>query len=120
MATLYPIPSQNDSGTPFHQDAAAITDGTDQQLLTFTVGAGVMRRLLQARVTSDWDGRFTLKLNGSVIGSGRTGPADRNAPFFWTPAKQLLPGDVFELLFKPAQGVPIGVRVEAQVMGSDS
>jgi len=120
MATLYPIPENTEAGTPFFIDApdVAVT-GVEQSLLSFTVPVSTTRRLHQARVTCAWDGTFTAKLNGSVIGQGRTGPSDRNAPFFWTPSRPISAGDEFELVFKGAQGVPIGMKVGASLMAAD-
>lgn len=120
MATLYPIPSgEAMSGTPYFAHDEATVDGTEQVVLDITVPNDITRQLQQARLTCQWDGSFKVVLNGGVIASGRTGPADRNVPVFWTPARTLSPGDQLQLLFKGAQGVPIGVKVEAQVMASD-
>ena len=120
MATLYPIPSgEQMSGTPFYAEADEAVDGSEQELISFIVPIDTTRKLSQALVSCGWDGSFKVTRNGSVIGSGRTGPADRTVPIFWTPVRQIAPGDEIQLLFKGAQGVPIGMRVEAYIMASD-
>lgn len=120
MATLYPTAQSDDVGTPFFDEGSAETDGTEQTLIEFTVPPDTTRKLEQAEVSCAWDGTFYCKVNGETVRTGRTGPADRNVPKFWTPPLPMTDGDEFELTFKAALGVPIGMPVEASVMAADT
>jgi len=73
------------AGTSLYFDAPTITTtpGTIQTLISFVVPAATTRYLRTFKGSCNWDGRFTVELNGSIIASGRTGPGDYNIEFPW-------------------------------------
>lgn len=122
MALLLPrTTSSGLGGTPFFVENNIAVTGGDQPVISFTVPGIISKRSLRTGwVSCDWDGLFSLTVNGDRIASGRTGPADRTVPLYWDPPRPLLPGDEVELSFKGANGIPIGVGMEAYLMASDT
>lgn len=108
------------SGTAFFDEAATVTNpGVTQVLLSNTVPVSTTRTLSQFIVVCRVPGKFEIKLNGSVIGSGRTGPAHMQVIFPFNPGRNASAGDSITLEFTQITGGPI-VDVEAYVMATDN
>lgn len=113
-----PIPVIGPVGTHFASENAT-TPGVEQSLLSMTVGAGIERDLYGAKVVTRVHGKFRVLLNGTLIGSGRTGPSIGDlSTFSWNPRLVLSASDEVEILFQSIAGTPIS-DVEAYFQASD-
>lgn len=109
-------------GSPFHIDAKTVTTpGIEQTLLTFTAPSGptaLIRRLTSVIVTCRSSGGYRLLVNGSEVGSGRTGVAVPNASFQWYPSRPLPAGATIELKYICTGSQP-SRTIEAYLMAVD-
>jgi hypothetical protein len=117
-----PIPVQvvdGEPGTPTHFTSGELnTTGLLQTLISQTVPASTEYDLYLATVICRAHGKFTVKLNGSLIGSGRTGPSLGSlSSFKWSPRYVAVAGDQIQIQFKADRGSPIN-EVEAYLQVS--
>ncbi len=111
--------SFSEAGDPVHLASQALTTpNVTQDLITDTVPVGKTRKLNQAFVACRQSGSYTITLDGVIIGSGRTGPANPNSIFTWNPRVSALAGQELKISFLQISGTPV-VDVEAYLMGSD-
>lgn len=117
-----PIPVNivdGEPGVPKHFSFATSTDGTLQTLLSVTVPALKAYDLYSAKVVCRSHGKFIILNNGSLIGSGRTGPSlGELSVFNWTPRFLAVASDVIEVKFQSSSATPIN-EVEAYLQASE-
>lgn len=118
-----PIPVNivdGEPGTPKHFTSGELsTDGTLQTLISETVPASKIYDLYSVRVICRTHGKFIILQNGSLIGSGRTGPSlGELSVFQWTPRFPAVAADVIEVKFQTLSGAPIN-EVEAYLQVSE-
>jgi hypothetical protein len=92
--------------------------GQTQVLFDHLVSTGTTIDLYQLFVICRFHGKFVVKLDDEVIGSGRTGPA--GYPYFsWYPVKRVLGGKRIKLEFTSRTGFPDDiVDLEAYLQAS--
>lgn len=117
-----PVPVQvvdGEPGTPFLVPSeAATTPGLQQTLVSYTVPALTVLDLYKVSVVSRVHGKFRVNLDGSLIGSGRTGPSiSELSKFDWSPRLTATAGQIVEILFTSMTGTPIS-EVEAYLHGA--
>lgn len=118
-----PIPvviTDGEPGTPKHFNSGEVsTTGALQTLLSITVPALKIYDLYSAKVICRAHGKFTILLNGSLIGSGRTGPSlGELSVFNWTPRLPAIASDVIDIKFQSLSATPIN-EVEAYLQASE-
>lgn len=70
------------SGNSMYWDfSGTSTPGTQQTIVTFTVGGGITRYLRRWTASCNWPGIFTLERSGSILSSGRSGPGQYTVGF---------------------------------------
>lgn len=107
------------SGTPYFKEASApSTPNVEQDLIVVSVPAGKVRNLQQVVVACRMEGKFRILVGGELKGSGRTGAAEPNASFCWTPAMPVAAGVEIKVVFKQRNNSP-PVDVEAYLQASD-
>lgn len=100
-------------GIPDQVSGSAETDGTTQELISVVVPVGKKWSLFQATVACRSYGIFEIKVNGTVVGSGRTGPASENVKFTWPPLYPIAAASTLKLEFTKNFGP--NVPVEAYI-----
>jgi hypothetical protein len=106
-------------GTPDLKKIGTLTTpGVQQKLIEFTVPTGINKVLFRAIVVCRMESKFSVLMDGELIGSGRTGAACPSADFDWLPGLPVNPGQKIELLFTARPHSPV-VDVEAYLQTSD-
>ena len=91
-------PSAGSQGEGFFLNGiGSTTPGTEQTLISTTLAFDI--ELMLAQVRCNMEGTFKIFVAGSLIGSGRTGPGNRNPSHYWLPSKNADSGDLLELKF---------------------
>jgi hypothetical protein len=103
----------------FFEVAASTTPGVEQTLLSLTIPALTTRFVHQVVVVCRMEGSFRVLSDSSLIGSGRTGAAQSNVAFNFSPPRPLLAGSVLDVLFESRPNSPV-VDVEVFVQAADS
>ena len=106
------------AGTPFFSDASSTTTGALQTLISEVVPGGVTRTISKVIVSSRAPGNFEVKINGAVIGSGRTGPSEMNSSFIFMPGRDAAATETITVEFTQAYG-KVGTDIEAYLMATD-
>ncbi len=105
-------------GAPFFADAQTLTTpGVEQTLITTIVPVGKTRHLSKLVVSCSTRGAFIIEAGGSVIGSGRTGAAEKNSVFEWVPRREVAAGVTIDVKHTAASG-PVS-DIEAYLMAAD-
>lgn len=111
----------NVTGNPFYYEAeATITPGVQQTLLNFTVPASEIRVLHLLQISCRFEGDFRVELDGALIGSGRTSPAEPNAVFTWAGGRTADENLDVEVKFTSRTGAPNTEKVEAYLQTTDA
>lgn len=112
--------SFSEAGDPVHLSSGVVvsTPGTSQDLITSTVPIAKVRKLTQATVVCRQHGFYRVTLDGAIIGSGRTGPANNKDSFTWSPRLNASAGQIMKVTFTALTGSSVS-DVEAYLMGSD-
>lgn len=107
------------TGTPFHavDQRTVATPGTPEDLISVTVPASTTRKISKVIVSCNKSGKFEVKINAIVIGSGRTGPGNTNVEFNWLPTRSAVATDVIKVTFNQLRGP--ATDVEAYLMATD-
>lgn len=106
------------AGIPFYSENQILTNGLLQPVITEVVPVGKTRSLTQVVVSCRQPGIFFVKINGTIVGTGRTGAGNPNANFIWMPSRAAVAGDTITVEFIQSYG-PSGSDVEAYLMGTD-
>ena len=112
-----PPPGSVMGAAHFDESQQDVTPGADQVLVDQLVPAGSTRTLSQVMVVTRVTGSFSVLQNGSVIGSGRTGPGCLGLMPF-SPGRTLAPGDGYQVTFRSRPGAP-EQSVECYVQATD-
>lgn len=113
-----PAPGSIASMTPHFDDAQVDTDpGLEQLLIDQTVPDGVTRYLSSVILSTRVTGIFYVLANGSLIGSGRSGPGCTPIMTF-NPMRSLAAGTDYQVLFTSRPNSPIQ-SVECYVQAND-
>lgn len=117
--TPLPVTVDGETGSPFFIEASDVdtTPGIDQTLITFSVAAGILRRLRQALVDCRMEGVFKVTANGATIGSGKTGPGC-DGKITWNPARALPDSAVCSVIFRARAGSAV-TKVSAYLQCAD-
>lgn len=96
------------SGTAFFLETSGTsTPGIPQNLFTFIVPANTRRDLKKFNLSSFGRGFFEIKIDGSLIGSGRVGASNLNAEFIFDPIRPIAAGETltvdYTAIGNPAQ-----------------
>ena len=111
-----PVVVVSGGGTGYFIDAKTVTTpGTEQTIFTQTLTQDIS--LMKLNVSCSMSCQFFLRLNGAIIGSGRTRPSEHNISFDWTPGRPAIIGNVLELKLEAFSPAP-AVSVEAYLMAS--
>lgn len=108
-----------DVGTPFFADdqRTVSTPGTPETLISVVVPAATTRRINKVRVSCTKLGKFEVKINSTVVGTGRTGPGEMNVEFNFNPARPASATDTISITFNQLRGA--ATDVEAYLMAMD-
>lgn len=116
--TPVPVVLSAGGGAAFFADAQTLTTpGVEQTLITTTVPVGKIRHLSKVIVSCSTRGAFVIEAGGSVIGSGRTGAAEKNTFFEWVPRREVAAGVTIDIKHTAASGV--ASDIEAYLMAAD-
>lgn len=107
------------SGTPFFTETQTTTTGVLQTLISTTVPALTTRSLSKIVIVCSRSAKIDIKINAAVVGSLRTGAANKNVEFKFEPARDAAAGDTITVEFTQFGG-PTGVDVEAYLMATDA
>lgn len=111
--------SPDTSGVRFFESTQTVTiPGTEQTLISETVGAGLNINLLDCQVSCVREGLLKIYVNSAVIGSARTGPGNPNALFLWTPFHTVLVGETIAVKFTASSWTPV-TNVEVYLQGRE-
>ncbi|MCP3684546.1 MAG: hypothetical protein GY861_17915 [bacterium] len=110
-----------EEGSSFHLPSSATTvvSGTPLTVLSSTVPASTTRKITNVRVTTRASGKFEIKVGSTVIGSGRTGPANMNVAVEFLPSRAALTTEVITVDFTMLHG-KIGQDIEVYLMANDT
>lgn len=115
-----PIPvtiTDSEPGDPFFLDASMLsTPGIDQTLLSYTVPVGQKLYLSTLSSSLRIEGFLKVLLEGSLIGSARSGAAKPDVSFTWSPRREVLPGETVQVVYRQRASSPI-VEIAAHLMG---
>jgi hypothetical protein len=107
------------SGTAFFAETQTVTTpGSTQTLITEVVPVGTTRSLNKVVVVCRRSAKFEIKINSTVVGSGRTGSASMNASFVFLPVRYAASGDTITIDFEQTSSGP-SVDVEVYLMATD-
>lgn len=106
------------TGTPFYNSVQSIADGTVQDLIDLTVPAATTRTISSVVVSCRQPGKFTVLIDSTVVGTGRTGPGSPNASFVFVPGRAALTGEVIKVQFEKTYGP--NSDVEAHLLATDT
>lgn len=113
MVAALSVPKEFFQGVPKHFAFQGVTTpGIVQTLLTVLNPANMDRDLYQVVVVCEFSGIILVKLDGIVIGSGRTGPGEKQALIPWTPPYPSLSEQTILVTFQQRSSSPV-VPVEA-------
>lgn len=117
-----PIPVSITDATPgqdfFASIETATTPGVQQTLITDINPGPVKRNIMQVSVSCRFEGKAEIRINGTIIGSMRTGGSTPNPSFKWSVPKPYATGETLTVTFKSRTGSPIS-DVECYVMALD-
>ena len=101
LADTGSIPVTQDIGAPFHAyDTETSASGSEEEVLSFTVGTGVTRRITQVIGTACVEGVFELRVQGGdTLAVFVTTPSNATVSFKFEPSKPISSGSVVELVF---------------------
>jgi hypothetical protein len=102
----------------FKSNQTDTTPGSWQVLINETVGSGKQINLLRVDLTCRMDGVMEIYIDSDLIGSGRTGPAEKNIGFDWTPFYPAAVGEVIQVKFRAHSNKPID-KVEAYLQARE-
>ena len=108
------------AGTAFHQADSDVTmvAGNALTVLSSTVPALTTRNIAKVVVSSRAAGKFEIKVNSTVVGSGRLNAANLNAEYIFSPVFSASAGEVIEVDFTMLHG-QTGQDVEVYLMATD-
>ena len=105
-------------GLPHHLvDERSSNPGTLQAVFSDTVPAGKIRYLGSAILDCRTEAEFVVKIDGTLVGSGRTGPGAPMAKFKWSPLKEAGPGSVITMEVTTRNNSPV-VTMRSYLNGS--
>ena len=103
------------TGTPLFLEAATLTTpSTEQTLISYTVPASKTLNIASARVVCRQESFFEVYGDGTLIGSGRTGPASPNVYFDYSVSPSFVSGKIIEIKATARSGSPAS-SIEAYV-----
>ena len=96
------------------------TPGEYQVLINKTITENKSYRMYQAFVSCAFEGHWRVKLNDEVVGSGRTGPANKDSFFYFIPYLPIKKDDVIILEYCSRSGIPLNsVSIEAYIQSGE-
>lgn len=105
------------AGNPFFASGSDVTDQSAKTLVDVTVPVATTRNITKVVVTTKTSGKFEIKIDGVVVGSGRTGPGQPNVEFTFLPYRGASAGQQITIEHTSASGPPSDV--EAYLMATD-
>lgn len=113
MGSPVSLPKEFLQGTssPFAYQGVT-TPGLVQTLFSIVNDANANRDLYQLIVSCEFSGVVIVTVNGEFIGSGRTGPGEKQALISWNPPYPSLANETILVTFEQRPASPI-VAVEA-------
>lgn len=108
-------------GVPYHLNDVGVTDviGVPKDILTSTVPAATTKSIANVFVSTRAAGRFEITIDGTKVGSGRTGNSNMNVQFEFSPAISVATGLEVKVSFTLLRG-QVGQDVEVYMMGTDT
>lgn len=104
----------------FHTDV--ITEDSDpgnlKVIISVVVPANTSRLLTKAEISTYSEGCARLKVNGTIVQVGRTGPSLPNILLKFDPPRPTTAGDTIELSFESRSGIAV-VSVDGSISGID-
>lgn len=82
------------------------TPGTPQELINFTVGPNLIRKIYSVKVDARAEGRCTILRDSNLIGSFRTGPASPTGAHVFELPYSVLAGENLVVNFTAVSGTP--------------
>ena len=98
------------AGTPFFSEVQTT-------LISEVVPASTTRKLSKVVVSCRKAGKFNIKINSTIVGSGRIGPGKLNAEFRFSPVRSAVATDTIVVEFE--QFIGTTTAVEAYLMATD-
>lgn len=97
----------HDDGASFYIDAegTAVAD-TEVTLITYLVPAGKTLKLKNINATGTFESEVKIKVDGALIGSGRTGPANHNFNYNFDPRREVAEGKTLTVTIKQRANTP--------------
>jgi hypothetical protein len=109
MATIgSSIVSATGSGVVLYHDAVGIgsTPNTEIDIISVTVPALTTRRMFSLILSARQSGIVRVKIDGSTIGTKRTGPSNPNIDMSWPLPREAIAGEVYKVTFEQRSGSP--------------
>jgi hypothetical protein len=110
------------SGVNIHEDNQTTTPvvlGDTLSLISTTVPVGKTWSINKVIVTSRVSGAYQIKVDGSVVGSGRTGASELNSNFVYSPGFSASAGQTVVVEYIQKFG-PTGVDIEGYLMAIET
>jgi hypothetical protein len=119
-STFRPSPTVGDtSGDAFFKEAQTVTTpGVTQTIISEVVPTGKTVNILKVDLSCRLEGRFDVKIDSLIIGSGRTSPGSPNAVFDWRPFREAQTGETIKIEFTAMSTRP-ATDVEAYLQGRE-
>lgn len=95
------------------------TPGTPQTLISEVVPAATTRNLDSIQVKLGQDASWRLEVAGTLVASGRTGPAHKESYFPFPFPQPMTAGQTYELILTQRSGSPANEDVEAYIFSTD-
>ena len=107
-------------GTAFHLHAtdSTIVIGDPVTILSSTVPALTTRKITNIIISTRAAGKISVKIDGTVIASGRSSPANMNVEINFKPSKSALTGEEITVEFTMLYG-KIGQDIDVNLMAND-
>lgn len=105
------------AGTKTHLRGDDVTDGTSQTLISTTVSAGKTLNLSKVSFSTTIDGKGTIEIAGTVVGSVRATASDLNPEFKFDPTIGATAGQLVEVKFISLK--PRAADIEAYLMATE-
>lgn len=120
VVSLATGPTNTSSQIFLDSPSNATTPGIPQDLISDVIPVGKIRFLSQVIVVCRAEGSFVVTADGAIIGEGKTGPANPNAAFTWSPNRPLTAGTELKVTFTAAVFTKDALPVSAYLQATET
>lgn len=115
-----PVVPPEGIGTPFYlRGGITVAPGTTQNMISFTVSGGTVRKIHKVNISASNDGYFSLESGAVEIASGIIDTTNRNVSFTFDPPRPIAAGVLVELKYLSESEPSLGCQATGYISGED-